>query len=156
MRKTRISLSSIHYQTKVSRVQFESDMWFINGGSVEITSYVPLRVSPWAVGRSGGGGVKTYTGITPNITLSFLVRFQDNLGMQAILFNNHAVRLVALNIQSNLKTRRCSFYAELLVRLCNLVARLFFILLQSMRTFVWFRKRILKPTFSNMHIAYFK
>ena len=153
MRKTRISLSSMHDQTKISRVQFWIRhviyKWRVSWNNV-ICPFKSLSLSCWQV---RGRGVKTYIGITPNITLSFLVRFQDNLGMQAILFNNHAVRLVALNMHSNLKTSRCSFYAELLVQLCNLVARLFFILLQSMRTFVWFCKRILKPIFSNMHIS---
>ena len=91
---------------KFQGYSFESDMWFINGGSVEITSYVPLRVSPWAVGSSwqGGGRVKTYIGITPSITLSFLVRSQDNLGMKAILFNNHAVSCFKYTLKSENKT----------------------------------------------------
>ena len=155
MRKSRISLSSMHDQTKVSRVQFWIRhviyKWRVSWNNV-ICPFKSFTLSCWQV-MAGRGRVKTYIGITPSITLSFLVRSQDNLGMKAILFNNHAVRFLALNIHSNLKTRRCSFYAELLVQLCNLVARLFFILLQSMRTFVWFRKRILKPTFSNMHIS---
>ena len=106
MRKSRISLSSMHDQTKVSRVQFWIRhviyKWRVSWNNV-ICPFKSFTLSCWQV-MAGRGRVKTYIGITPNITLSFLVRSQDNLGMKAILFNNHAVSCFKYRLKSENKT----------------------------------------------------
>ena len=106
MRKSRISLSSMHDQTKVSRVQFWIRhviyKWRVSWNNV-ICPFKSFTLSCWQV-MAGGGRVKTYIGITPSITLSFLVRSQDNLGMKAILFNNHAVSCFKYTLKSENKT----------------------------------------------------
>ena len=106
MRKSRISLSSMHDQTKVSRVQFWIRhviyKWRVSWNNV-ICPFKSFTLSCWQV-MAGRGRVKTYIGITPSITLSFLVRSQDNLGMKAILFNNHAVSCFKYTLKSENKT----------------------------------------------------
>ena len=106
MRKSRISLSSMHDQTKVSRVQFWIRhviyKWRVSWNNV-ICPFKSFTLSCWQF-MAGGGRVKTYIGITPSITLSFLVRSQDNLGMKAILFNNHAVSCFKYTLKSENKT----------------------------------------------------